>query len=329
MELSIIIPIYNAEKYLVECLNSVQNIYNIDFECLMIDDGSSDNSKLICEKYVNERFKYIYKTNSGVSSTRNYGMRQAKGKHILFLDADDYLNKNIEESIINAMKQEIDFTVFDYKINLNGKINDKKFIQEKDDILEDVIYKIYATSELNTCWGKLFNKKIIQDNGLEFYEDIKIGEDQIFVMEYINLIKSVQYVDEEVLTYRINQMSAMNKYDPNKRWSDLKKCYGLMNNKSLVKNSHEIFIAMNYSYLNSITYYFRQLPNIVDMRYYYKLYNLRLKDKLLNEIFDNIKYTPNINILKKLEFFFLKYQLKVGALYFFIKGKIMRYKQFV
>lgn len=324
MQLSIIIPIYNSEKYLQECLNSIKNISNIDFECLMIDDGSLDASKVICERFINDRFKYFYKNNSGVSCTRNYGIKQAKGKYLLFLDADDYLNRNIEKSLIKAMKDEIDFTIFDYEIKINKKRVHKKITQDKDDILEDTIYKIYSTAELNTCWGKLFKKKIIEKNGLKFYEDIKIGEDQIFVMEYINLIKSVQYIHEEILTYRINKMSAMNTYNPDERWNDLKRCYMIAKKTQIIQKYTDLFMLMSYSYMNEITYHFRQLSNILSIGNYLKVYNLRLKDDLLSEIVGNIDCIKKMGMLKRMELFYLINKVKFGGLYFFIKGKILK-----
>lgn len=322
MYLSIIVPIYNAEKFLDKCLSSVKNIKNIDFECLMIDDGSTDESYEICKRYVDKNFKYIFKENSGVSSTRNYGIEKSKGKYILFLDADDYLNENVEELLINAINSKSDFVVFDYKIDLYGKEVHKKYIKEKNDLLEDVIYKIYSTAELNTCWAKLFKSDVIKKNKLNFYQDIRIGEDQIFVMEYINCIESVKNIEGEILTYRINTSSAMNTYNPHCRFSDFEKSYFKIKNTRFAKESENILNEMNYNFFNSITHYFRQLSNMVGIGEYLKIYNSQVNSNLVKEIAQNLKDKKELKFIKRIELFLIQNKKRFGGLYFFFKGKL-------
>lgn len=322
MELSIIIPIYNAEKFLEQCLNSVKNIKNIDFECLMVDDGSTDRSKDICEKYVNERFKYIFKENSGVSSTRNYGIKKAQGKYIIFLDADDYLNDDIEEILIDAINSKSDFVIFDYKIDLDGKEIHKRYIKQKEDLLEDVIYKMYSTSELNTCWGKLFKSNIIKGNGLKFYEDIKIGEDKIFVMEYINFIKQPIYFSCEILTYRINKLSVMNNYNPNDRWIDFKRCYSKMKDTNIANKSEYILQEMKISLLKEITYHFRHISTYVSINNYLKIYLYQVNDDITKEVISGVKNLSNMNLIKRVELSLIKKKSILGGIYFFVKGKL-------
>ena len=322
MELSIIIPVYNAEKFLDECLNSVKKIKNINFECLMIDDGSTDSSKEICKKYVDEKFKYMFKENSGVSSTRNYGMEKAKGEYILFLDADDYLNEDIEEILMEAINSKSDFVVFDYKIDLGGKEIHKRYLKQKEDLLEDIIYKIYSTSELNTCWGKLFKSNIIKNNGLNFYEDIKIGEDQLFVMEYINLAKTIKNMKAEILTYRINNLSAMNTYNPYSRLDDFEKCYFRMRNTAIAKKSEKILNEMNYNCFNSITHYFRQLSNIVGIFEYLRVYRFQVHSNIVQEIARNLSSKKQLKFIKRIELFLIQKKMNIGGIYFFFKGKL-------
>lgn len=324
MDLSIIIPIYNSEKFLEQCLNSVKNIKNINFECLMIDDGSTDGSKDICKKYVDEKFKYIFKENSGVSSTRNYGLKKAQGEYILFLDADDYLNEGIEEILIEAINSNSDLIIFDYKIDLNGKDIHKRYIKQKEDLLNDVIYKIYSTSELNTCWAKLFKNKIIKNNGLAFYEDIKIGEDHLFVMEYINLIKSVKNIECEILTYRINNLSAMNNYNPYSRLGDFEKCYFKMRNTLIAKKSKEILNQIDCNSFNIITHYFRQLSNNVSIFEYFKIYKSQINNNVVQQIAYNLSYKESPNFIKSIELFLIQKKINIGGLYFFLKGKIKK-----
>lgn len=97
MEISIIVPIYNVEKYIFKCLESIVNQSFTDFEVILVDDGSTDNSSIICNKFVTEdsRFKYFYKNNGGLSDARNYGLNYAKGKYVVFIDSDDFIEKSI------------------------------------------------------------------------------------------------------------------------------------------------------------------------------------------------------------------------------------------
>lgn len=323
MQLSIIVPIYNADKYLTKCLDSVKNIKNIEFECLMIDDGSNDASGDICKKYTTDkRFKYVRKNNSGVSSTRNYGIKEAVGEYLFFLDADDYLIDNIDDLITDAMAMNVEFTIFDYIINADGKKTYKMIKQNKDNALDDVIHKIYCTSELNTCWGKLFKREIIKRNKLEFMDNIKIGEDQIFVMQYINLIESAEFINKEILTYRINKFSAMNNYDPNERLSDLKKCYYIMKDTPIAKNNEKLFIEANYSFFREVAYYFRQIAKKNSLYNYLKIYKKNINDKVVKEIIGITKESCGMNSVKKIELILMKSNLMIGGLYFYLKGKL-------
>ena len=100
-KISIIVPIYNSEKYLDECLLSIQNQSYTNFEVLLINDGSTDNSNFICEKFVSQdvRFRHFSQENKGVSSARNYGLKEASGEFITFIDSDDYVEANHLEEL--------------------------------------------------------------------------------------------------------------------------------------------------------------------------------------------------------------------------------------
>lgn len=106
MEISIIVPIYNVEKYIFKCLESIVNQSFTDFEVILVDDGSTDNSSIICNKFVTEdsRFKYFYKNNGGLSDARNYGLNYAKGKYVVFIDSDDFIEKKYLEILYKEIK---------------------------------------------------------------------------------------------------------------------------------------------------------------------------------------------------------------------------------
>ncbi len=105
--ISIIVPIYNVEKYLRQCLDSIQNQTYQNFECLLINDGSPDNSADICREYVEKdsRFKYFEKENGGLSDARNYGTRQSKGSYLTFVDSDDWLEHDALDRLYGALRK--------------------------------------------------------------------------------------------------------------------------------------------------------------------------------------------------------------------------------
>jgi len=117
---SIVIPVYNAEKYLYRCLESILQQTFSDYEIIIVDDGSTDASKEICSSYVNDyRVFYYFQKNSGVSSARNKALREAKGEYILFVDADDYISANLLENI-EAHNTGQDVIVFQFSVDSYG-----------------------------------------------------------------------------------------------------------------------------------------------------------------------------------------------------------------
>ena len=113
---SIIVPIYNVEKYLDFCLKSIKEQTFKDFEVIMVDDGSTDNSSDIAKKYVNEQFKYYNKKNGGLSSARNYGVQHATGEYILFVDSDDYIASNTLEQLAIHIKKYPNLDIIRYEL---------------------------------------------------------------------------------------------------------------------------------------------------------------------------------------------------------------------
>ena len=200
--ISVIIPIYNSEKNLKQCIQSVLNQSYSNFELLLINDGSTDTSGDICDFYGNKypQIQVFHKKNSGVSDTRNFGIKKAHGKYITFVDSDDFL--------------EVDYLSSFFPIPLKGSFlisqgirqyiqHEKKFIAmfeyENSNIdLEINCNSIITSVLLNGCpVAKLFEKKVIVENKLFFNTELSLNEDHIFILNYIlniNKIKLVEYV---------------------------------------------------------------------------------------------------------------------------------------
>lgn len=196
MLISVVIPIYNSEQYLEECLDSLLNQTFDDFEVILVNDGSTDHSGKICDVFAQKdsRIKVIHKQNGGVSSARNAGIKKAEGKYVTFVDADDQVKPTFLQDF-NAQKIEGDFFVQGY-INWNSeaeyqvvKIIDKDASYTE---LSGIIEKLEVDNfVLEVPWGKLFRKEIIAQYNLVFNENLSNSEDHLFVIEYMQYINSI------------------------------------------------------------------------------------------------------------------------------------------
>lgn len=184
--ISIIVPVYNADQYIDKCIDSILNQSYTNFELLLIDDGSVDNSASICKQYAEEdsRIKYIYKKNGGVSSARNLGIENATGKWVCFVDSDDYIDSDYLLNFGVTNDDHITLYAQGYKIicqeNIIIKEPAKVGIFDKKDA-----YDILEQSDiLNSPVFKLYNKGIIDKYKLYFDETVSYGEDHLFSLDY-------------------------------------------------------------------------------------------------------------------------------------------------
>ena len=177
--ISIIIPVYNAEKYLRQCLDSVLAQTYTNWECLLVDDGSKDSSGTICDEYASKdsRFKVFHKENGGVSSARNVGIDNMTGEFVSFIDADDLLYPSSLAELIVGIKDGVGSSVggFIHFDDNNKKTFELKFPESKYISVEDAIFDFYRTEQKDWqryLWNRLFRSKVIKENKLKFREDI-------------------------------------------------------------------------------------------------------------------------------------------------------------
>ncbi|HEM2809845.1 TPA: glycosyltransferase [Streptococcus suis] len=209
--LSIIIPVYNNAQFISRCLDSILVETGVEFEVLVIDDGSTDNLQEICHSYSirDLRVRYVYQENAGVSVARNHGLELANGGDILFVDSDDYLVSGWGHAYLVAQEQNNDLTIFELQRELDGQIQpaDPMFSKCEKDL--DTICKLYLlTDRLNGPWCKVFKKKIIHEHNIRFPKGIRIGEDAIFVGQYLSNCTNIVYFPDAIYTYVDNQASA-------------------------------------------------------------------------------------------------------------------------
>lgn len=215
LKISIIIPFYNAEKYLRQCLDSIISQTYDNWECLLINDGSTDSSDMICQEFVDqdERFKLYNNTNHGVSYSRNYGIAMALGEWVFFLDADDWMECDLFEKYLRYI-DEVDmicggFTEFGFSDN-QFCIKTDVMIKDKSSIVEYDSPQIPIKKLLIYCWGKLFRKSVISHYNIQFREDLKLAEDFIFVTNYLCCTQKIAIISYNGIHYRT--LPTKNKY---------------------------------------------------------------------------------------------------------------------
>ena len=197
---SIIVPIYKVEEYLDECIESIVHQTYPNIEIILVDDGSPDRCPQLCDEWAKKdnRIKVIHKENGGVSSARNAGMTLAKGDWIWFVDSDDSVEKDALADIINFAADN-DLVIFDSKLN-EQYIKDENFFSK--------YYFRYAFGF--EPWNKLYKKSIIEDHGLRFDFQEKIGEDLLFNIMYYKFAERYYFTDKHCYNYRMRENSAMN-----------------------------------------------------------------------------------------------------------------------
>lgn len=183
---SVIIPVYNVEKNIKRCVESVLAQSFEDFELILVDDGSSDNSGELCEKYAtqDERIIVIHQKNQGVSVARNEGLKKATGKYVVFIDSDDFVKKDL---LYNLNQSDTDLVLVGFSDFYDNKVT-KNILSANEhwEINSDEgILKFLKTSGAVFVWGKRYKKSIIDENNIKFRDDMKFSEDIIFNNDYI------------------------------------------------------------------------------------------------------------------------------------------------
>lgn len=203
-KVSVIVPVYNAEKYLHRCIDSILAQTFTDFELLLIDDGSKDKSGAICDEYAvkDSRVRVFHKENGGVSSARNLGLDNACGSYITFVDSDDYLEAKCLSTLVS--QQNIDLTIVNYVCHKCFKriIPDSvSFVLQGENVLYDFLNQRTNIGSLRTPWGKLYKKCLIDKIKLRFNEELHIAEDTIFVLQYCINCRSLEMIDNPLYNY--------------------------------------------------------------------------------------------------------------------------------
>lgn len=267
MLISIIIPVYNKEKYLNDCLTSVaiQDYKNI--EVIIINDGSTDNSDKIIRKWISNdsRFRCLSQENRGVSYARNIGISNAKGKYIFLLDADDTLERGAISKLVNyAVKTEADIIIGNHKEITNGKVSKKtdfkeKIIKQEELKLLETKIDMFITNgrPMVMAGNKLYKLDFIRKSGIKFEENV-LAEDFLFNLKcYVNS-PVIQIVSDYTYNYNILQNTRSRSYNPNFQEEVLALFYSFKNylkEKSLRKYYDDLLYLVLMYDMNKIINY--------------------------------------------------------------------------
>lgn len=218
IKVSIIVPIYNTGIYLNKCIESLLNQTLRDIEIILVDDGSTDESVYICDKYAqyDRRVKVIHKKNEGVSIARNTGIKKAKGEYIGFIDSDDWIELNMYENLYNCAKSkraDIVFcdatTIYDDKENILDTFTNLNRSQSLDrkDISAQILVEVAGA-----VWRGLYKKDLLKNNTIVFPINLKFSEDRVFNLYAIGYSKKIYYDKCSYYNRYIRKGSAVNKH---------------------------------------------------------------------------------------------------------------------
>ena len=224
LKYSVIIPVYNVEKYIDRCLKSVISQNYDDLEIIVIDNGSTDRSGHICETYASQydNISVYHIENHGVGSARNFGLSKAKGEFIYFADSDDYLVGNLFSDFADKLVSDLDLVVFSYYNSFEQELTEKyrtkkslphSGLYDKNDFIT-IFTDLFLSDMLYTVWNKIYRREFLLENNISF-EKYELGEDVRFNLNVYRNVNRVYLSQESYYVYVIGRKgSAMSGYNP-------------------------------------------------------------------------------------------------------------------
>lgn len=313
-KVSVIVPIYNVEKYLEKCINSLLSQTLEDIQIILVNDGSKDNSGNIAKEYGKNnkgRVIYVEKENGGLSYARNYGLKYATGDFIAFLDSDDYIEKNAYEEMYNkAIEENADYVECDFIWEFPNKIRvDKQYpYKNKKEMLSFV--RVVA-------WNKLIKRQLIIDNNLEFPKGLRY-EDVEFTYKLIPFINKFAYVDKPFIHYVQREGSIANVQ--NERTAEI---FTVLDNVIEFYKKNNIY----EKYRDELEYNYARYLLCSSLKRMCKIKDKTIREKLLTESWERLNLNfPNWKenvILKTVNIGKNKYMRTVNKSTYKIYSKIL------
>lgn len=323
VEVSIIVPVFNVEPYIKECLNSLTKQTMKNIEIILIDDGSTDSSGKICDEY-SSRYLFIrvfHRENVGISKTREFGVKNAFGKFILFVDSDDYVESDycteLFDAIIkmNADIAECNYSIFNSLSILNNKVlSGKCVVADKDDFINNIFRETIVNGKCAVVmWNKIYKRELIQKYVFDYGESQL--EDYIFNLQYYSGVNRYVYIDKTLIHYRktigsLSRKVNIRTYDLLKNVQQLKE--QVMKNLSIyepedIKSSAKWFVNYTYNFLKNLLI----CKNRNNATEYYALYRKVVTDHMMIHMCE----------LTSEKTLFVKYicEKRISRLYFYMR----------
>lgn len=340
-KISIIIPAYNAEEYIINCLESISKQTFTDFEVIVVDDGSKDNTANLCTEYTkcDPRFRLLKQANGGVSSARNLGLKKIKGEWVTFIDADDWIESNTLDILYSYISENIDIVMggffFSRGIKETISLCSPTLIHKKDFPSFPLALMVPDASKVDgimvsveqicAACGKLTRKELLEKHDICFDENLKLNEDGHFHLRCFLKARDVVIIDTPLYHYRITSSSANFRYRPDIHEENLKWA------EAFGKIAKELPTEIQSDFLSLSTY-----------RMYCNLMNLNIENannhistysrcKQLGKLLKSSTYNVlplsfSLPILKKIEYYLL--EKKLSAFLLFVSWMKLSIKRF-
>ncbi|SHI13347.1 Glycosyl transferase family 2 [Butyrivibrio fibrisolvens DSM 3071] len=304
---TVIVPAYNSGRTIERCIKSLLEQTYKEKEIIIVDDGSSDNTPVICKRYEGiPGFKYFKSVHGGVSKVRNLGLEKATGKYVMFVDADDYAKDTFLEKMVDALEGgDCDMCICNYlRVVYNDcypiKSLQKRGIVTRNKYLIDTL-RDPGHHYFGVIWNKIFKTEIIRNNSIRFRNDITLGEDFVFTLDYLRYASKVNVIDDKLIYYCYQSVNTLSRVQE-KKISD---CEKEMANRNLIYETYvDVMkrVGLFEKYKKKINrywivFYLRQKYDLMAK------YKWSLEDKKLwmKEILSNDNVKNSLRLFKKSE----------------------------
>ena len=320
---SVIIPVYNAEDYIRRCIDSILNQSYVDFELLLVDDGSTDNSSNICDEYLyDSRVRVFHKENNGASSARNFGVKASIGEWIVFVDADDWCDSDYLKTLMSS--GDVDFTTVFMSVELDSDSYERNIPYQKKiyygmDGVEDFMTCCFRELAAPVC--RRYKKEILVNNDMCFDVNLSIMEDLCFNLSYLSKVNSICVIPSVLYHYEKHSGSLTSR---SIEW--VKANYAISKIAQLISVfKNDIQLTQCYIWGNILRKYFISLQN---QKSIYTI-SLGLKHCLTNCVVRGLFAESSIEkslFRKSFDFFMLNDMCYLAAIMLKMEGLMLRYK---
>lgn len=228
MKFSILVPVYNVEKYLEQCVESLlDQTYEGEYEIILVDDGSTDSSGKICDRYQKnnpDKIRVIHKNNEGLVSARQAGIEYANGEYSLFVDSDDFVENNLLETVIDCIKRNNnpDMVIYSFRYYSDGKTTDRKATLSTDEVLfsndnkKDLYEALLYTTFITSLWTKALKTEILKKDTTDYrlFYDKNMAEDWFRSISLLTSAEKIVYINTPLYYYRKNENSISHSFRP-------------------------------------------------------------------------------------------------------------------